>query len=70
MKYGPQRLARRYELTGIRSPPMARRSMSAMSRIFIAMSPRSIAALVNGRPPKLDSLFVIDVGSIGALIEG
>ena len=67
---GPHRLARRYELTGMRSPPIARRSMSAKSRIFIAISPRSIAAQVIGRPPKLGDLVMFDDGRTGALIEG
>lgn len=68
-KNGPHLRARRYELTGIRSPPKATRSMSARSRIFIAMRPRSIAAFGNRRAPDV-VLSETDGGRTGALIEG
>jgi len=68
-KKGPHRRARRYELTEIRSPPIATRSISARSRRFIAMRPRSIAALGNGRAIDV-VLRETDGGRTGALIEG
>jgi hypothetical protein len=37
LKYGPHRRATKRELTGIRSPPMARKSISAISRIAMAI---------------------------------
>jgi hypothetical protein len=51
LKYGPQRRAIRCELTGMRSPLIARKSMSASSRIPKAIWPNSAAAGERIRPP-------------------
>jgi len=56
-KYGPQRRATIRELTGIRSPPMHKMSMSDNSRISKALSPSSSLALEWARPPAVYPAF-------------
>ena len=51
VKNGPQRRARMCELTGIRSPLMDSKSISASSRRLMAFWPSSLAAAECVRPP-------------------
>ena len=70
MKYGPQRRERTWELTGMRWPSIATRSISARSRRLIARIPSSTAAFGSGRPPRDEVLLMTEGARTGALMEG
>lgn len=72
IKYGPQRRVSNRELTGMRSPPTACSSMSAISGMAWARRPSSSAAGVNGLPPNevsATSLCCRETGMDGALYD-